>query len=172
MFLRSSPIRPFRASVLAAASAAVAFVLVPAAAHAGGQPPVHLVFDMHSDPLPQAPYFEKADWYAMQLDDGNWVLDRTEPLGVRISFLGSGEFMEFVVQGGPDGTGADFLRRIYAAGEQIGSHSHSGGAGRRRPRCDVFATPIRGGARAYSRSASYRTAVILRVRSRSPARSR
>jgi hypothetical protein len=122
--MRPRRLRSIRTSLLTAASAVVVFVLNAAAAHAGGQPPIHLVFDMHADPIPQVPYAQKADYYSMQLENGNWVLDQTEPLGVPISFLASGEFAEFVVQGGPAGPGADFLRRIHAAGEQIGSHSH------------------------------------------------
>ena len=90
-----------------------------------GQPAINIIFDMHADPLPQAPYSDKLLYYNMQIDNGNWVLDQTEPLGVKIAYLGCGEFMEFVNSGGSTGDGADFLRRIYASGEQIASHSHA-----------------------------------------------
>jgi len=107
-------------------------LLLPAAllwcvpsAPAQSQPPINIIFDMHADPLPQSAYPDKLNYYTMQLDNGNWVLDQTAPLGVEISFLACGEFMEFVVQQGSAGSGAAFLQRIYASGEQIASHSHS-----------------------------------------------
>jgi hypothetical protein len=89
------------------------------------QPPINIISDMHADPLPQnLSYNDKAAFYAMQLDYGNWALDQTDPLGAEISFLAGGEFMEFVVQEGSGGAGSLFLQRIYAGGGQIGSHSH------------------------------------------------
>ncbi len=90
------------------------------------QPPINIIFDMHSDPLPQANYPVKLIYYQTdQLDNGNWVLDQTEPLGVEISYLACGEFMEFVCQDGAGGPGALFLQRIYSSGGQIASHSHN-----------------------------------------------
>jgi len=90
-----------------------------------GQPAINLIFDMHADPIPDLPWPEKVRYYNMQVDNGRWVLDRIETLDVKVSFLSCGQFMEFVVLGGPAGQGAEFLRNIYAAGRQIGSHSHT-----------------------------------------------
>ncbi len=102
-----------------------ALCLLSPAAFGQAQPPISIICDMHADPLPQTSYAEKLAYYSMQLDYGIWAVDRAEPLGVEISFLACGEFMEFVVQEGPAGSGALFLQRIYGLGEQIGSHSHS-----------------------------------------------
>jgi hypothetical protein len=62
-------------------------------------------------------YEERTDYMA-------WVLDQTEPLSIPISFLSSGWYMEFLQGAGAAGAGADVLRRLYASGGQIGSHSH------------------------------------------------
>lgn len=92
---------------------------------AQSQPPIHLLFDMHTDPLPQVALALKQVVYAEQLANANWVLDQVEPLGVQVSYLAVGEFMEMVTQEGASGAGAELLRRLYAAGGQVGSHSHS-----------------------------------------------
>jgi len=82
--------------------------------------------DMHVDPTANAQSpGQKSTYYHDKIDNMNWVLDQTEPLGVQISFLSVGCFMEVVVNDGISGMGVPFLQRIYANGGQIGSHSHS-----------------------------------------------
>ncbi len=95
---------------------------LPAAAQQG---PIRLHFDMHVDPLPQIPLPQKRAVYDLRVSNMEWVLDQVEPLDVDIAFLAVGEFGEFIVDEGPSSAGAAVLRRLYDAGGQIGSHSHS-----------------------------------------------
>ena len=89
------------------------------------QGPIHMHFDMHVDPFPQTPLPQKRLVYAGRVDNMEWVLDQMEPLSVKISFLAGGEFGELLVDEGAGGDGAAVLQRLYDAGGQIGSHSHS-----------------------------------------------
>jgi len=104
----------------------VALLLLAGIPLAGAQQgPIRLHFDLHVDPVPngvplstkQSVYQERADWMG-------WVLDQTEPLGVQISFLSTGLWMELCVDEGVGGSGAQLLQRIWASGGQIGGHSH------------------------------------------------
>lgn len=91
-----------------------------------GQEPIRIVFDMHSDPVPNGiPFAQKLSLMQTRCGYMNWVMDFTEPLGMKIAHLSTGQFMELVVFEGPGGTGAQTLQRIWQNGGQIGSHSHS-----------------------------------------------
>ena len=95
-------------------------------ADAQTQGPIHLIFDMHCDPIPNGLSVpQKVAIYEERVANMNWVLDQTEPLGVEISYLSSGLFMELLVGGGSGGVGSVALRRLYNSGAQIASHSHS-----------------------------------------------
>ncbi|KAA3612407.1 MAG: hypothetical protein DWQ01_04465 [Planctomycetota bacterium] len=77
------------------------------------------------DPIPNSLSFsDKQATYHQRVDNIEWVLAQTEPLGIPLSFLSVGQFMEILVSEGSAGRGADALRRIYAGGSQIGAHSH------------------------------------------------
>ncbi|MBI4878534.1 MAG: hypothetical protein HY812_02600 [Planctomycetes bacterium] len=90
------------------------------------QGPIRIVFDLHCDPIENGlPLAQKQATYQAWIDNINWVLDQTEPLGVRISFLSGGPWAEWLVQEGSLGNGAALLRRLYGSGQQIGSHSHA-----------------------------------------------
>ncbi|MFO0982885.1 MAG: hypothetical protein U1E76_14335 [Planctomycetota bacterium] len=93
-------------------------------ARAQSQPPIRIVFDTHVDPMDGIPEANRHDAYLVSIDDANWELDLADSFGARISFLSVGEFMEYVVEEGSAGPGAALLRRMYASGQQIGSHSH------------------------------------------------
>ena len=93
---------------------------------AQGQGPIHMIFDMHCDPITNnATLPQKQAQYQTWIDNMNWVLDQTDPLGVQISFLSAGAWAEFAAQGGENGPGGVLLRRLYQSGAQLGSHSHS-----------------------------------------------
>jgi hypothetical protein len=90
------------------------------------QPPIRMIFDMHSDPVPNGlPLAQKMALMQQRCGYMNDVMDFTEPLGIKISHLSTGQFMELVVNEGPGGIGAQTLQRLYQNGHQIGSHSHS-----------------------------------------------
>ena len=59
----------------------------------------------------------------MAVDAANWVLDVAEPRGAKISFLSTGEFMEWILEDPVDGHA--LIRRLYASGGQLGTHSHN-----------------------------------------------
>lgn len=112
-------------TVVRAVSPLALSALLSAPAAAQTQDPIHLVIDLHADPLPNtAPVDVKLNVYQGRVANAEWVLDQTDPVGARVSFLASGQFMELVAGGGPTGDGAALLRRLYASGQQIGSHSH------------------------------------------------
>jgi len=93
---------------------------------AQSQGPIHMIFDLHCDPMANAATLaQKQAQYQTWIDNMNWVLDQTEPLGVPISFLSAGAWAEFAALGGENGPGGIVLRRIHQSGAQIGSHSHA-----------------------------------------------
>ncbi len=99
-------------------------VAAPAPARAQSEP-IRVVFDLHCDPIQNdLPLAKKQEVYQSWLDNLEWTLDETEPYGVQFGFGASGSFLEFVVDEGPDGRGAELLRRLYERGGMIGSHSH------------------------------------------------
>ena len=101
------------------------FGWVPAVGMAG-QSPIYMTFDLHVDPVTNGfPVSGKRTVYEERTDNMAWVLDETEDLDIPISFLSGGWYMEMLVDEGPSGEGAQVLRRLYATGGQIGSHSHN-----------------------------------------------
>ena len=104
---------------------AVGFGWAPAVGVAG-QPPIYMTFDVHVDPVSNGfPVSGKRSVYEERTDNMEWVLEQTEPLDIPISFLSGGWYMEMLVDDGPWGDGAKVVRRMYATGGQIGSHSHN-----------------------------------------------
>ena len=85
--------------------------------------PIHIISEVHCDPM----------WYpkvALQETLYNeWVvalggaLDEAEVHGARISYLSTGQFMEWVAAR-PE-TGYPLIERLYAHGGQIGTHMHN-----------------------------------------------
>ncbi len=104
-----------RAGLVAAVSAACA--------GASAQPgPIYLLFDLHADPMVQnqaGQAVQYADW----VNATNWALDQADLSGAKVSFLSCGNFMEWATDDA--GAGHALLRRLYASGGQIGTHSHS-----------------------------------------------
>lgn len=93
--------------------------------NAQSEPPIRIVIDIHMDPMYAYPASIRPQVYQRWMGDTDSLLDIIEPQGAQISFLSCGEFMEYVVDEGASGAGAQFLQRIYSLGGQIGSHSHS-----------------------------------------------
>ncbi|MEW6744553.1 MAG: hypothetical protein AB1486_17500 [Planctomycetota bacterium] len=115
---------PRRIAARALASTLLLVGLVDAAATGQSQPPIRVIFDNHMDPLPPIDLEARHEVYLDHISWVTWALDQVEPLGVQVSFLSCGEFMEFVSEEGALGPGAALLRRLYGMGRQIGSHSH------------------------------------------------
>lgn len=90
------------------------------------QPPIRMIFDMHVDPVPNGlTLAQKLAVFQTRVGYANWVLDTVAPYGIKVSFLGSGMFMELLVTEGASGNGVALLQRIHAQGGQIGSHAHT-----------------------------------------------
>lgn len=89
-------------------------------------PPLLVTFDLHADPLPQAQSVDQRKaTYRQWLTNAGWLLDAVEPYNARVSFLSTGEFLEFCLED-PDRDTACFpvLQRLYASGGVFGTHSH------------------------------------------------
>ncbi|MBM3501955.1 MAG: hypothetical protein FJX74_25150 [Armatimonadetes bacterium] len=87
-----------------------------------GQPPILVTFDAHADPMQAFPAPIRERIYVQWRDALNWLLDETEPRGAKVSFSSVGEFIEYCVQDDP--AGLDLLRRLYASGGTLGTHTH------------------------------------------------
>lgn len=128
---RPSPFLFFHSSFLSCALVSglplLGFLLAaPPAARAQGQDPIRIQCDLHCDPISNPlPLAQKRATYQLWVSNLDWVLDQTDPLGVPVSFLSGGQFMEFVADEGSGGPGALLLQRIYASGQQIAAHSHA-----------------------------------------------
>lgn len=98
--------------------------LLPLLLCAAQQGSIHVTAELHADPLrdeldPLARRAMYEDWLGWTND----TLDQIDP-AVRVSFLMSGEFAEFVIDDGASGDGAELLRRIHGLGGQLGTHFH------------------------------------------------
>ncbi|HNQ24474.1 MAG TPA: hypothetical protein PKK06_15415 [Phycisphaerae bacterium] len=84
--------------------------------------PIMVLIDVHADPMwgtPQVQVQTYHDWVVAV----DWALDQTDAHGAKISFLSTGQFMEWVLED-PVG-GLPLIQRLYASGGQIGTHSHN-----------------------------------------------
>jgi hypothetical protein len=100
----------------------LAFACLLAASQQG---PIHFTAEFHADPLRDEPNAtlrraEYEDWVQWTND----TLDQIDP-AVRVSFLMSGEFAEYVLDDGAGGVGAQLLQRMYALGGHLGVHFHN-----------------------------------------------
>ncbi|HWR73197.1 MAG TPA: hypothetical protein VN604_08505 [Nitrospirota bacterium] len=96
-------------------------------AEAASQPPVMITFDVHADPMPQNVLIEdrRILFYEPWIKNGNWLMDQVEPLGAKVSFLSTGEFLEFCLEDPQrESTCFPLLRRFYNSGGIIGTHTH------------------------------------------------
>lgn len=87
----------------------------------GGANPVRVVIDVHCDPL-IAPLTTQEQVYHEWVDAATWALDAAEARGAKISFLSDGTFMEWVLEEQTEDY--PLIRRLYASGGTIGTHSH------------------------------------------------
>lgn len=88
-----------------------------------GPGPIHIIAEVHCDPMNNLPVaLQEAvynDWVAA-VDTG---LDDAEALGGRISYLSTGQFMEWVLE--RPVTGLPLMQRLHSSGGMIGTHMHS-----------------------------------------------
>ncbi len=85
--------------------------------------PIQCIIDVHCDPMATsvpvqaAQYEEWVEWV-------EWGLTEAEGLGAKISFLSTGEFMDWVLE--DPTTAGDLIPRLAASGDDfIGTHSHN-----------------------------------------------
>ncbi len=85
--------------------------------------PIQCIIDVHCDPMAidipvqRAQYEDWVEWVG-------WGLDVAEANGAQISFLSTGEFMDWVLE--DPGTAGDLIPRLAASGDDfLGTHSHS-----------------------------------------------
>ena len=85
--------------------------------------PIHIVAEIHCDPM----WFSSVELQEVLYDE--WVgavgdaLDEAEAHGARVSFLSTGQFMEWVEE--KPKSGYPLIERLYEHGRQIGTHLHS-----------------------------------------------
>ena len=85
--------------------------------------PIHVVIEIHCDPM----WFGSPSLQEVLYDE--WVvavdeaLDEAEAHGARISFLSTGQFMEWVLEK-PE-SGFPLIERLHEHGDQIGTHLHN-----------------------------------------------
>lgn len=87
-----------------------------------GALPIMVLIDVHADPMVGPPLIQQQTYHDWR-DATNRALDEAEPRGAKISFLSTGQFMEWVLED-PD-QGNPLMQRLYASGGQIGTHSHN-----------------------------------------------
>ena len=88
------------------------------------QPPVMVTFDFHMDPMSQGLSVDaRRGQFVDRMDNADWLLDTVDPHGAPISFLSTGEFLEFCRE---DGEARCFplLRRLQASGGVVATHIH------------------------------------------------
>jgi hypothetical protein len=87
------------------------------------QTPIQLIIDNHADPLggppaiQEAAYLERVGWAAE-------ILDECISYGAKISFLSTGQFMEWVYEDSDPTRGKLFIENVITNGGAIGTHSH------------------------------------------------
>lgn len=84
--------------------------------------PIHIIAEVHCDPMANLPVALQEGIYDEWVDAVNAGLDDADALGGRISYLSTGHFMEWVLER-PE-TGLPLMQRLYASGGQIGTHMH------------------------------------------------
>ncbi|MBI5481399.1 MAG: hypothetical protein HY906_21245 [Deltaproteobacteria bacterium] len=97
------------------------------------QPPINITFDLHTDPWkltalsptePELPLEQRLTNFRTQLENATWLLDTVEPYGGKISYLAVGPFWEFCAEDSEKDLCFPVLRRLYASGGMLSSHSH------------------------------------------------
>lgn len=84
--------------------------------------PIHIIFDVHADPMGNTIEIQELQYHDW-IESTNWALDTVDLFSAKISFLSTGQFMEWVdedpIEGWP------LIERLYANGNQISTHSHN-----------------------------------------------
>lgn len=94
--------------------------------------PIHIVFEMHSheDDIIRAAggtgFFEDhKDVFLTQLESVEWLLDKVDEFGAKISFLSVGPWAELCLDESLQEQCFPLIQRLYDSGEMIGTHSHN-----------------------------------------------
>jgi hypothetical protein len=91
-----------------------------APARAEEPPPIQVIFDLHMDPLNGIPLNMRPEVYANWREAADWLLDTCAARGAVLTFLSTGEYMEYTLA---DPASWPLIARL-AAGGTLGTHSH------------------------------------------------
>jgi len=93
---------------------------------AAPRPQLLITFDLHADPMSQVQTVDqRRATYQQWVTNAGWLLDTIAPYNARISFLSTGEFLEFCLEDPARDTACfPVLQRLYASGGIFGTHSH------------------------------------------------
>ena len=90
---------------------------------AGDPAPIHVISEVHCAPMSGFSVEAQEDVYNEWVSAVTLGLDDIEALGGRLSYLSTGQFMEWVLE--RPTTGLPLMQRLYASGGQLGTHMHS-----------------------------------------------
>ncbi len=93
---------------------------VPRMVVAEEPPPIQVIFDLHMDPLNGFPLNIRPQAYADWRAAAGWLLDVCDARGAVLTFLSTGEYMEYTLA---DPGSWPLIERL-AAGGTLGTHSH------------------------------------------------
>mgnify|MGYP001246274795 CR=1 FL=1 len=86
--------------------------------------PIQCIIDIHCDPMGASESVQAAQ-YLEWVDAVDWGLNQVEAVGAKVSFLSTGEFMEWVLDNPGPAEAVDLIPRLAASGDNfIGTHSH------------------------------------------------
>jgi hypothetical protein len=104
--------------------AASLLVFITAAAVAETTP-IQCIVDVHCDPMAMAPAVQLGQYQAWT-EWVNWGLTAAEDVGGKISFLSTGEYMDWVLDDPGVVEAYDLIPRLVASGDDfLGTHSHN-----------------------------------------------
>ncbi len=86
------------------------------------QNPIMVLIDVHSDPMHDGSLIQQKIIYDEWVDALNWALDVSEIFDAKITFLSTGQFMEWILEDFE--TGYPLIERLYQSGGTIGTHMH------------------------------------------------
>ena len=102
----------------------MATVLLAATASSADPIPIQCIVDVHCDPMADSQAVQ-AQQYLDWVEWVDWGLDQAEAVGGRISFLSTGQFMEWVLEDPSPAEAVNLIPRLAASGDDfIGTHSH------------------------------------------------
>ena len=102
-----------------------ALVMLVLSTAASAEPtPIQCIIDIHCDPMGVSESVQAAQ-YLEWVEAVDWGLTQVEAVGAKVSFLSTGEFMEWVLDQPDPANAVNLIPRLAASGDNfIGTHSH------------------------------------------------